>query len=112
MYNLSQQDTYGWCSVMGYNSHINMQSNPSDETKYSMYCMDVRSSAYTIEFREDSILQNVKKMFSLLLFTKIDFCSQMLSQNLIRYFILIFITFFVHIFNFCALLYNPDSKLY
>ena len=67
-HNLSQQDTYGWCSVMGYNSHINMQSNPSDETKYSMYCMDVRSSAYTIEFREDSILQNVKKMFSLLLF--------------------------------------------
>ena len=60
-HNLSQQDTYGWCSVMGYNSHINMQSNPSDETKYSMYCMDVRSSAYTIEFREDSILQNVKK---------------------------------------------------
>ena len=109
MYNLSQQDTYGWCSVMGYNSHINMQSNPSDETKYSMYCMDVRSSAYTIEFREDSILQNVKKKC---LFTKIDFCSQMLSQNLIRYFISIFITFFVHIFNFCALLYNPDSKLY
>ena len=61
MYNLSQQDTYGWCSVMGYNSHINMQSNPSDETKYSMYCMDVRSSAYTIEFREDNILQDVKK---------------------------------------------------
>ena len=61
MYNLSQQDTYGWCSVMGYNSHINMQSNPSDETKYSMYCMDVRSSGYTIEFREDNILQNVKK---------------------------------------------------
>ena len=52
---------YGWCSVMGYNSHINMQSNPSDETKYSMYCMDVRSSAYTIEFREDNILQNVKE---------------------------------------------------
>ena len=61
MYNLSQQDTYGWCSVMGYNSHINMQSNPSDETKYSMYCMDVRSSAYTMEFREDNILQNVKE---------------------------------------------------
>ena len=73
MYNLSQQDTYGWCSVMGYNSHINMQSNPSDETKYSMYCMDVRYSAYTIEFWEDNILQNVKKMFSLLLFTKIDY---------------------------------------
>ena len=40
---------------MGYNSHINMQSNPSDETKYSMYCMDVISSAYTIEFREDNM---------------------------------------------------------
>ena len=71
MYNLSQQDTYGWCSVMAYNSHIDMQPNPSDETKYIVWMSDTLHAQWNLG--KICYKKFLKKNVNVFIANKIDF---------------------------------------